>query len=400
MIKQIVRLASVLVLVGSAACSDGGGDGIVDPPVTNTAPVMLPVLGLGAVPERFTSELWVHGSYAYTGSWSRRGVNVGNALKIWNVSGTTPVLVDSVIVSDATTLGDVEVSDDGKLLVVATERSPGSIVVFDLANPAKPRQVSRFSNANTAPGVHTAEIERVSGRLYAFLSVDPGQGVPAKLVIVDLADPANPREVFSQAMGDPYVHDVFVRNGILFTANWDEGAVIWDIGGGGRGGSPSNPVRISVVQTVGGNVHNLYWDGKRYLFVGEEGPPYSGDIHVVDVTSLAQPREVAFFTVAGSGTHNFSVDEASGILYAAYYTAGVRALDIRGDLGGCTAEQKTTLGGVQLCDLSKMGREVGRGLTDYGSQVQTWGVQFVGTHLYASDMLNGLFKLNVSALKR
>jgi hypothetical protein len=60
---------------------------------------------------------------------------VGNKIDIWDVSGATPTLVDSVIVANATTLGDVAVSDDGKLLVVATERTGGSIVVFDLDGP-------------------------------------------------------------------------------------------------------------------------------------------------------------------------------------------------------------------------------------------------------------------------
>ena len=36
------------------------------------------------------------------------------------------------------TLGDIQVSDDGKLLVVATERANGSIVIYDLTNPLKP----------------------------------------------------------------------------------------------------------------------------------------------------------------------------------------------------------------------------------------------------------------------
>jgi hypothetical protein len=67
----------------------------------------------------------------------------------------------------------------------------------------------------------------------------------------------------------------------------------------------------------------------------------SGDIHVVDVSNMAAPKEVAFYTDAWAGTHNFSVDEPNGILYAAYYNGGVRALDVRGDLGTCTAAQKS-----------------------------------------------------------
>ena len=110
------------------------------------------------------------------------------------------------------------------------------------------------------------------------------------------------------------------------------------------------------------------------MFVGEEAPgngsllnSSNGDIHVVDVSNMAAPREVAFYHVDDAGTHNFSVDEQRGILYAAYYNAGVRALDVRGDLSTCTADQKSADG---RCDLKKMGRELAAGLQDAGSGVR------------------------------
>jgi hypothetical protein len=406
MLTRIFRTAALLALLGASACDDtpvGPGDPLRGKLVT------LPALGVGRVPERFTAELHVHPNrtIAYTTTWGTRGGSIGNAVKVWNVAGNTPVLVDSVLVSGATTLGDVQVSDDGRLLVVATERRPnGSIVIYDLANPAKPRETSRFTSPNTSNGVHTAEVARVNGTLYAFLSVDPS---PPQLVIVDLSDPERPREVLARPMGSPFIHDVFVRDGLLFTALWNAGMTLWDIGGGGRGGSPADPVQIGNVQTAGGRVHNVWWfhdrrtGSKRYAFVGEEAPgsgPFgtssAGDVHVVDVSDLAKPREVAFFTVPGAGTHNFSVDEQNGVLYAAYYNGGVRALDVRGDLGKCSAEEKDAAG---RCDLGRMGREVGRGLLEQGP-VFVWGVHHVGTHLYASDMLNGLWKLDASALRR
>lgn len=409
-------LATLVIVLALGACS-GDSPSETEKPVGVRTPCLidpaqtggsLPVLGVGCVTERYTSELWVQGKWAYTGGWSRRGVVSGNVLKVWNVSGNTPLLVDSVVVADATTLGDVQASDDGKLLVVATEPSPnGSLVVYDLADPAHPRQLARYTTPNTAGGVHTAQLSRVNGTLYGFLSIDPSGSGPARLVIVDLSDPVNPREVWTQVMGNPYVHDVFVRDGLLFTALWNAGTTIWDIGGGGRGGSPQNPVLMVNFPTVGGQVHNLWWyhDGatgaKRYLFVGQEGPgnigtSSIGDIHVVDLADLGAPKEVAYFHLAGAGTHNFSVDEAGGVLYAAYYNAGVRAIDVRGDLGSCAAAQKDALG---RCDLA--GRELGRALVAGTPRPYVWGVHFTGGGvLYASDMVNGLWKLDVSSLRR
>ena len=388
-------------MAGLLATSGCGGPTEVVIPHTG-APLL--VDGQGGVADRYTAELSVRGNIAYTTTWGTRstpnGLNRGNAVYIWNVAGAVPLLVDSVIVADATTLGDIQVTGDGKLLVVATEFTPGSIVIYDLANPLKPQLISRFANGNTSPGVHTAEVQPVNGKLYSFLCIDPGGGQAAKLVIVDLSNPAAPTEVFVQTMGDPYVHDVFVRDGILITALWNHGITIFDIGGGGRGGSVSNPVIIGATGTVGGKAHNVWWyhdaaGNKRYVFVGEEGSgsigsSSSGDVHVVDVSDMTAPREVAFFDIPGAGTHNFSVDENRGTLYAAFYNAGVSAIDVRGDLGTCDASMKSA---DNRCDLAKMGRELSRGLGDRGFPVYVWGVQLVGGNVFASDMLNGLWRL-------
>jgi hypothetical protein len=379
------------VLLASAC----GSDNTVTPLTDSHT---LATLGEGRVAERFTAEIWVRGNVAYTTTWGNRSA-LGNAIKIWDVSGNVPALVDSVIVPNASTLGDIQASDDGQLLIVATERSFGSIMIYSLADPLKPLLITRYNTALTDPGVHTAEVQRVNGVLYAFLCIDPGSTSAARLVIVDLSNPAAPTQVFTAVMGSPYVHDVFVRDGILITALWDQGITIWDIGGAGNG-SVSNPIALGNVLTVGGEAHNVWWfhngltGEKRYAFVGQEGPgavgaTSAGDIHVVDVSNFASPREVAFFHLDGAGTHNFSVDENRGILYAAYYNGGVRAIDISGDLSSCTAADKSADG---RCDLAKMGREVAHGLGDVGS-VYVWGVQLVGSYIYASDMLNGIWKL-------
>ena len=389
----------------SAACP-GVNFGKRPAPLTVTpgkAPSMQ-VLGAGSETARYTAEVAARGTTAYTTTWQVRSAP-GNKIDVWDVSGATPTLVDSVIVANAITLGDVAVSDDGKLLVVATERSGGSIVVFDLADPRHPRQLSRFTNQETDPGVHTAEIGRVNGKLYAFLSIDPSGSAHAKLVIVDLSDPANPQQVYSKVAGNPYVHDTFLRDGLLFVALWDDGVDIWDVGGCGTGATPSAPRVLGNVHTVGGQVHNIWWyhdaaGGKRFAFVGQEGTgaigsSSIGDIHVVDISDLTAPKEVASFNVDGAGTHNFSVDEANGVLYAAYYNGGVRAIDVRGDLKSCPPGQTnfSGQGGITRCDLRLMGREIGIGLIDQNRGAYVWGVQYTAGAVYASDMVNGIWKL-------
>jgi hypothetical protein len=367
-------------------------------------PIAIPVLGRGLVQERVTAEVAVDGTWAYTTTWGQLQA-VGNALKVWDVSGPIPQLVDSAIVDGAITLGDVQISDDGALLVVATEIDNGSIVVFDRSDPAHPVMLSRhMTDATRSRGVHTVKLGRVDGRLYGFLAVNTGGTGRGQLVVVDLSDPANPDEVLVLPLGGPNLHDVFVRDGYLFTAEWDDGISIWDIGGGGRGGSPTDPVRIGGVETLGGNAHNIWWyhapgGEQRYVFVGEEaggaiGAQSSGDIHVVDISDMANPREVAFYTIPAAGAHNFTMDEENGILYAAYYNGGVRAIDVRGDLGSCSDSEREAA--TDRCELRLMGREVGVALE---GDSYVWGVARSGDFLYASDMNSGLYKLDISPLR-
>ncbi len=435
MLRSALRLSAAAALAGALlACGSDDRPGTTPPtpvepppnPGTGTVapPAAIPVLGQGVVTDRVTAEVsaraGTNGHWVYTSSWGQRFA-AGNVVYVWDGSGNTPVLTDTLIIPGVRTTGDVQVSDDGALLVVATEPGPqGSLVLYSLADPAHPRLITRYATPNLAGGVHTAQVATVNGRRYAFAAVNPSVSLPARLTVVDLTNPAAPQEVSSTPMGQPVLHDTFVRDGVLFTANWNEGLVVWDVGGAGRGGSPASPVRLGSVVTrpsaagQGASVHNAYWlhvDGrKRYVAVGEEqafgltvGNAAAGDVHIVDLNDLATPsswREVAVYHVPNAGTHNFAVDEARGVLYAAFYNGGVRALDVRGDLGTCTDAQRTADG---RCDLVKMGREIGVALagsprtrdprTSGEFAPFVWGVDLAGDALWASDMMGGVFKL-------
>jgi hypothetical protein len=414
---KLVRAIPTAAFVALAACSDASNNPNTPAQPTSCSGVSLSngstantmsVLGIGLDTMRYQAEIAVRGTIAYTTSWNVRRVQ-GNKVSVWDVSGACPILLDSVIVTGAITTGDVAVSDDGSLLVVATEYTPGSIAVYSLADPRHPALLSRFSNDQTAPGVHTAELGRVNGTLYAFLSIDPSSNTfPARLVTVDLSNPSAPTQVYVKITGNPYVHDTFQRDGYLFVALWNDGMDIWDIGGGGTGATPAAPHVLGNVKTIGGEVHNVWWlhdasGGKKFAFVGEEGAgtigtSSRGDIHVIDVSDFTHPKEVAYYHIDGAGTHNFSVDEAHGILYAAYYNAGVRAIDVTGDLGTCASNQQNYDAPTNLfrCDLRLMGREVATGLTTLNRSVYIWGVQYLSGSVYASDMLNGIWKLSAA----
>jgi hypothetical protein len=194
------------------------------------------------------------------------------------------------------------------------------------------------------------------------------------------------------------IHDTFVRAGIAFVCAWNTGVIIYDVGDGRLGGSPSHPVEISRIVTRDDGVpggaadHNSWWfwnpatGERRYLFVGQEGPgtlgaSSAGDIHVLDVADLAHPAEVASLSIAGAGTHNFWLDEDRQILYAAYYNAGVIAVDVSGPLAG---------------DLS--GRILARRELGGPGNTYTWGVMLANGSLWASDMSSGLWRLDPTTL--
>jgi hypothetical protein len=356
------------------------------------------VSGGNNVPERFSSDLWVHGNYAYTGTWGFRAEE-GNTLQVWSLGAAgSPTLVGSVTVPGIGTVSDVQVSEDGQLLVLSGERGPdGGIFLYSLSNPAAPSLLG--SALVGAAGVHTVTLATINGRRYAFAARNPGFAPDAAddpaLLIYDVTDPEAPalvaREPFPER--DYGIHDTFVRDGIAFAFVWNTGVVIYDVGNGIRAGSPSAPVEISRLVTsangicCGPSVHNGWWfhnpvtTERRYLFIGQEGAATigsrsSGDIHVVDVSDLGQPREVAFFHLNGAGTHNFWMDEERQILYAAYYNAGVVALDVSGTLAG-------NLSGRLLSQVKPGG----------AGNTFTWGVQLANGFLYAIDMLSGFWQL-------
>ena len=153
-------LLFVLGILLAAACSETPtipDDDDDDGPGPDPDSVFeIPVLGHGVVTERYTAEVAVSGTTAYTTSWSFRDLP-GNTVYIWDVSGDQPVLVDTLLVPGANTLGDVQISPDGSLLVVPTEFD-GSIVLYDRSDARAPELITQFQYGAIADGVHTVKL--------------------------------------------------------------------------------------------------------------------------------------------------------------------------------------------------------------------------------------------------
>ena len=93
------------------------------------------------------------------------------------------------------------------------------------------------------------------------------------------------------------------------------------------------------------------------------------------IASKSQSSSITSAT--GEAPHNFWVDESRGILYAAWYSHGLRALDVNGQLMG---------------ELERQNRQIAQSLYDRGNTM-TWAPQVDGGRIYVSDFFTGVWAL-------
>jgi len=163
------------------------------------------------------------------------------------------------------------------------------------------------------------------------------------------------------------LHDLWVRDGIAYSAQGGVGTVVVDVGNGKYGGSIEHPKLITVYPVNSGHEIYPYFQkstGKTYLFIGDEemrrgrvwegadfqltgpdgNPPKNsvaqslgGFTHIIDFTDPMHPIPVARYHLEDYGSHDIIVD--NDILYQAYYDGGVRLVDVSGELLGNLYDQ-------------------------------------------------------------
>jgi hypothetical protein len=250
------------------------------------------VVGRGPVTHTRSTDLWAFRGangrdYVYTGTWGGCAGCRGNRLYVWDVSDPArPTLTDSVVV-DAQSIADVAVNEAGTLAAFgrrgASSRRNG-VVLLDLADPAHPRQVADYWETVTG-GVQAVFF---SGDL--LYVADAGA---AELVVMDVSNPADPRPVSRWAVEsteERYLSDVYVHDGLAYLSYWDDGLVILDVGKGIKGGTPQRPRLLSQVRyrtewrnQRWGNTHHAFpyvnRAGRRYVFVGDAILPPRADFN-------------------------------------------------------------------------------------------------------------------------
>lgn len=341
-------------------------------------------VGRGAAADHHSGDTWVFEGadgrdYAYIGTF------MYDWMKVWDVTDPqAPVLTDSLQL-DARRINDVKIHQSNRIGILtregASDRRNG-IVILDLSEPAHPEIISEYKR--TVPGgVHNVWVE--GDLIYAV------HNGTRDIHIIDISDPTEPDEVGRWGLPESptkSLHDVIVQDGYAYLSYWDDGAVTLDVGAGTHGGTPTEPQFVSRYKYPAGNTHTA-WRAGRYLFVGDEIFPEEWDadspieargyIHVLDMADPNNPVDVAKYEVPEAGAHNIWVE--GDRLYVGYYQAGLRVVDISGELRG---------------DLYRQGREIAvLKTTDAESTVpnwgMTWGAQIHKGHIFTSDLNSGLW---------
>jgi plastocyanin len=351
-----------------------------------------------------TTEQWVVGNHLYVATF-------GDKIYAYDVSDpANPKALDS-LKADARLFNDVSTTPDEKVGVFTREGASNrknGIVLFDASDPAHLKVLSEYTETVTG-GVHSAFINSH----YAYITDD----ATGSLRVIDFQDAAHPKEVArwqtekseQQTIASPlgegmittgrYLHDLYVKDGLAYLAYWRDGLVILDVGNGMKGGSPEHPQLVAQYKF---NHYELYGNGwlagshtafryKNYVYVGDEvfpgyfdinskeRIPVRGILHVMDVSDIEHPREVANYEVPEGGMHNVWAD--NDILYLGDYAGGGRVVDISGELRG---------------NLYQQGREIASFWTGdpagYRANLPfTWGAQPANGLIFFNDINSGIW---------
>ena len=367
------------------------------------------LVGHGRVKDRATSDLWVWEApngrdYAMTGTHSAAG-----HAYIWDVTDPESLEIVDVVRVDARTVNDVKISEDGATAVISREGASNrrnGLVILDVSDPANGViKLAEYDDRLTG-GVHNTFVH--DGHIYALSG-------GRRFDIVNIEDPATPHRVGSFALDNPArsIHDVWVVEGIAYSANWADGIAVIDVGGAGKGGTPQAPKLIGQFPFPTGWNHAVYpyrstSTGKFYIFAGDEaartgrysplaevgtGTPgyddeptrWRGWIHILewDENFEAEPRLVGRYEVPEAGSHNIWIED--DVMYVAFYNGGLRVVDVSGELLG---------------NLYRQGREIARFLPldpegFLPNAPQVWGAQPHKGTIFFSDRNSGLWAVRL-----
>jgi hypothetical protein len=403
--RILVPLIAVLMLLVSACTSDGDDPGdeaarapSVSPTEENTPTATLTpepapkqpklrVLGrhrLGG--DGFNADVWGLGDFAYVGNFGGKYEDTdcpADGVKVVDISNPRrPKLVSRLQNPPNTAAEDVVVRHvetkafTGDVATVGIqacglredphpERFRG-LQFFDVTNPRKPRELSRWSQPSEAPGCHEIDMIVVRGRAMAGCAFPLAHQMGGdEIVVVDVSEPRRPKKLFgwslpvkpNSGLGCLPVsvgHNVrFSNDGErLYVSYWDAGTPILDIS------KPSRPRLIgiiekkprdadgdnhSVAEVPGGLLIVLHEDFSPALpevNVGGCGTRFGawGTMRIFSIKEPEKPRFISEFATKNTRRSNmeqpriYTVHNAEVVgpdqVFLSWYSDGVRWVDI------------------------------------------------------------------------
>ena len=303
-------------------------------------------------------QVWVEGTTLYIGHMRNPG-----GTTIVDVSDPRqPRIIARIDVPDGwhshkvRVSGDIMVVNHEKLGAEGDAGFGGGLGIYDVANPAQPRLISKWRTGGR--GVHRYDFD---GR-YAYISPTAEGYVGNIVMILDLIDPAHPTEVGRwwipgqwKAGGEDYpwhggpsprCHHPLRRGDRLYVSYWHHGLFILDIS------DLSRPRLVSAVNTSPAFPHPTHTclpmasliKGRDILVVADEDvaklyPSPPAFTWIYDITHETQPTPIATWQVDGidpdgapqepmTGCHQPSERVSGTIIPFAWFAQGMRLVDI------------------------------------------------------------------------
>jgi len=229
---------------------------------------------------------------------------------------------------------------------------PGGLALFDIADPARPREVAFHPMGGT--GAHRFQFDCARKMIYASGGAEGFEGNIT--LILDVFDPSQPREVGrwwlpgqnvaageKPAAGAVRTHHPLRLNDRLYVPLWFAGFAIVDIA------DPARPALVSHVNYDAGRsspthtalpvAHQIA--GRRWLIIVDEelgggSPP--AFMRLFDITDERQPLQAATFQVPEDPTGitggRFGAHQPhegvgpDSLVYIAWFSGGLRIVDI------------------------------------------------------------------------
>ena len=303
------------------------------------------------------ADIAISGGYAYV-------ANGSNGLRIIDVSDPTnpKVVGDFYRKVDGAPAGNyvgVSVSGDYAYLTDSDYGlfSDAGLLVIDVSDPTNPKEVGSYSSSD----FNTIDAVSVSGG-YAYVAGDNyGTG---GLRIIDVSDPESPQEVGSFDIGDYVgVSDVSVSGGYAYLTDTTDtldtetgGLLVIDVS------DPKNPKQVSSFPTAGYANGVSVSGGFAYVAVNGLG------LRVIDVSDPKSPHVTSTF-ITTHDVNSVSVD--GGYAYLADGSDGLQAVDVSDP---------------------KNPQKVGF----YGTGDEAYSVSVSGEYAYVADGKAGLRVIDVS----